>query len=351
MRVAITADVHLSSTAPERLQSFERTLEEILAREIRVLIVAGDLFDQGYGGHREVDRLARSHPRLQLIAVPGNHDRTLRQAQFGSPNVKIFSEPALARLEGRPFLFLPYREGKTMGGAIEESGLAASLPPGRWVLIGHGDFGGRGGDTGGEAGYFPLSRRDLLRYRPARVILGHLHAPSATDAEVISPGSPYPRSADEWGQRRLLVLDTGTAQVESLPLRHPPVYLRAELFLVPDGQEAGQIRSALAEFLREQEGRCGGEELRSRLRLTLVLSGYAVTREGIEAAARAAAEEEGVRAERVDLDALGVSGDQELAAVARRVSERVRSLELAYPELPELRAAVLRRAYAMVYGA
>lgn len=301
MKVAITADVHLNSQKKEPLDNFKVIVQELLSKGISHLVVAGDLFDLGYDGHIEVDNLAKQFPELSLIAVPGNHDPNLDRSQFNARNVEILTQPTIKKLGSRRFLFLPYREGKTMGGTIEESGCAKELEANHWILISHGDFGSpRPDENGDETGYFPLTRQDIARYRPARVVLGHIHAPSSLEAEVVFPGSPYPRTANEWGQRRVLVLDTESGLPENMPLENPPVYLQAELFIVPDAREKDQIRRQLASFLQEAEKEYRGAGFSSHLVLSLVLRGYTTSREGIEQLIQALLAEKGVRINRIE---------------------------------------------------
>jgi hypothetical protein len=373
MKIAITADTHLNPAHQERLEAFEELLRELQRRGVGVLVVAGDLLDAGTGGSVELDELLQRYPQLQLLLLPGNHDAGLSQSHFAAANVRVFSRPALRKIDGGLLLFLPYQEGRTMGGVIEESGLADRLQPGGWILVSHGDFGApRSAESGAEAGYFPLTRQDLQRYRPARAILGHVHAPGALEQEALSPGSPYPLSADEWGPRRLLLLETRSAYLEALPLRHTPVYQRLELFLLPDGHEREQLQGQLQEKLtgilgelqeaaaagpageRSGPGGAGGVKGAAAsegpgLRLRVRVEGYASSRQGIETLIQAALRKRGVALERVELDGLRVSEEEGLSLLADRVRQAVSSLQLRYPEPEALRAEVLRRACDLLY--
>jgi DNA repair exonuclease SbcCD nuclease subunit len=313
-------------------------------------VVAGDLLDLGSEGHRELDALLRRHQELLVLAVPGNHDQHLRQALFAARNIQVFASPTLKRIDGRPFLFLPYQEGRSMGAAVEESGLASQLPAGQWVLISHGDFAGpRREDSGEEGGYFPLTRQDLGRLHPARVILGHIHlpGPGGLDAPAVSPGSPYPLSAAEHGPRRVLLLDTDTAALEELPLSHTPVFVEARLLLLPDGREAEQVRAGLAKYLDELDNHSPAA-LGRRLRLRVSLQGYATSRQGLEEETEAFLAARAVQLEAVALDRLEITSDTRRAVIAQRVRQTVASLQLDYPDAQRLREEVLTQALRLV---
>ena len=254
MHVAVTADLHLRESNPERLENLEVLIRQLLSREIHNLIIAGDLFDAADRSYARLDSLAQRFPDIQLLIVPGNHDPDLRRELFVSNNIQVFAKPTLKRIDQRLFLFLPYKEGSTIGETISALPDSESLRSHPWVLVSHGDFTApRREESGGERGYFPLTREDLVRFKPARVILGHIHVPNSTTGEVVYPGSPYPITSDEYGQRRVLVLETGSASIAELPLSHPPVQVRAEIFLIPDGREEEQTRRQLESILTEQE--------------------------------------------------------------------------------------------------
>lgn len=323
-----------------------------------MLVVAGDLLELGCEGHRELDALLRGHEQLLLLALPGNHDRDLRQELFGARNVQVFTHPTLKRIEGRPLLFLPYQEGRSMGAAVEESGLAPRLPSGEWVLISHGDYGSpRREDSGQEPGYFPLTRQDLERLRPARAILGHIHQPAGgqagahtpggLEAPVVFPGSPFPLSPAERGQRRVLLLDTERSSLEELPLTQTPVFLEARLLLLPDGREAEQVRGGLDRFL-EQAERDLATSLGDRLRLSVRLEGYTSSRQGLEEQIAAQLAAHGVTLEGVRLDELETTADPARALIAERVRQAVAALPLDYPDAAALREAVLAQALRLV---
>ena len=181
MLIALTADLHLKQSNPERLRNLEILIGELLSRSIRLLVIAGDLFDASQQGYEALDRLAGRTPQMRLLILPGNHDPDLRQEMFASSNIQVFTKPTLRRIDRRLFLFLPYTEGTTVGEMIAGFRNSERLRAHPWILVSHGDFGApRRGESGQERGYFPLTRRDLARFQPLKVILGHIHLPNST---------------------------------------------------------------------------------------------------------------------------------------------------------------------------
>jgi DNA repair exonuclease SbcCD nuclease subunit len=345
MRIAVTADLHLRESNPERLENLEVLVQQLLSRRIHSLIIAGDLFDSADKSYAQLDSLAQRSPDMQFLIVPGNHDPDLRRELFASGNIQVFTKPTLKRIDQRPFLFLPYREGSTIGetiSAFQDSERLLSHP---WILVSHGDFAApRPKENGGERGYFPLTREDLVRFKPLKVLLGHIHVPNSTTADVVYPGSPYPITSDEYGQRRILVLETKSAAIAEFPLSHPPLQVRAEIFLIPDGREEEQIRSQLQSVLAKQ--RSSGN-----LVVRVVLNGYSASRREAQAFVETFLSEEGIPCAGIDLEPLRVNDQENLATLADTVRQRIARLQLKYEEAQELRQAVLEKALDIVYGA
>jgi DNA repair exonuclease SbcCD nuclease subunit len=345
MRVAVTADLHLRESNPERLENLEVLIQQLLSREIHLLIIAGDLFDAADKSYAQFDSLAQRLPDIRLLIVPGNHDPDLRRELFASDNIQVFARPTLKRIDQRLFLFLPYREGSTIGETISALQDSEGLRSHPWILVSHGDFTApRREENGREGGYFPLTREDLARFKPAKVILGHIHVPNSTTGEVVYPGSPYPITSDEYGQRRVLILETKSASIDELPLTHPPVQVRAEVFLIPDGREEEQTRRQLESILAEQEPS-------GNLVVKAVIKGYSASRRKAQGFVEAYLSERGIPCTGIDLEPLRVNDQENLATLAEAVRQRVERLQLEYGEAEELRQEVLEKALAIVYGA
>lgn len=254
MRIALTADIHLSSRSksPERYQALENILLQLPEMGCKTLVIAGDLFDKDLRNHAEFDQLCKVHPGIDIHIIPGNHDIALAGASFTSRNVYVYNMPSWETLDesGVKFLFLPYVRGISMG-----EGLAASeigdLEPGRWILIAHGDWiSGTVGRNLMEVGiYMPLTRSDLAKFSPVKVFLGHIHAPY--DSEVVHyTGSPCPLDINETGIRRFLVYDTLTGEVCPHRVEAPIIYQQETITILPVEDESAYVRAIAQERMR-----------------------------------------------------------------------------------------------------
>lgn len=358
MRYAVTSDLHLKSEAPQRLENLAAMLVLLEKEGVEHLIIAGDLFDKGYAGYAALDELLSRHKKLQVIAFPGNHDQGLAAGQFSSPNMRVLETATLMDSESRDLslVFLPYQDGKTMGEALEELPELEKLAGKPWVLFSHGDFGPRRKHlAGNEEGYFPLTPLDISRFRPTRVILGHIHKPSPLDATVVYPGSPFPLDINETGQRRVLLLEQQDGTLSSLPLSCAPLMLQTEVFVLPDGQEEEQVRSCLDGFWEQAQAAYVGKPDKSRTMLRVHLRGCATERGAVCSAVEAWVEKQKLILESVDDGALRYGeADRSLQAVAEAAEQALHALKLQEPEAmqhgQELQTRIREQVLHHIYG-
>ncbi|GIT29520.1 MAG: hypothetical protein Ct9H300mP1_15660 [Planctomycetaceae bacterium] len=213
MKIAVTADVHLvpgDDGHPERLSALREILERLPGLGVDHLIIAGDLFDRAPQGYGEFDALCEQHPAVSIDVIPGNHDPNLADGHLVANNVTVHTQPQLVERDGRQVLFAPYIKGAKMGEVISDFG--EELEKGRWILVGHGNYGGglTTPDPREPGVYMPLSDRDITHSQPALVLLGHIHLPT-DQPPVHYPGSPCGLDVSETGIRRFLVVDTEDA--------------------------------------------------------------------------------------------------------------------------------------------
>jgi len=351
-RIAITADVHIDSTKNERIENLNSILGILRDNNIKVLIIAGDLFNKNYEGYVNLDTLAAEYPDIIMLVVPGNHDQHITQDFFSERNIFAFSEPAIVSLEknGKSLVLIPYKEGKTIGEIIEEFFEKDELRKKEWYLISHGDYERvRRDKNGNEGGYFPLTRTDINEFCPIIAILGHYHSQMNFDGNVVYPGSPYPCDITETGQRRVVILDTETSTINSIFLNHIPVYLQKEIFIVPDSKEKDQIESQL-EFILEEEEKCYyGSDFYENLVVRLSITGYSTTRRGIEDCVRKTMIKKGVIVDKIDLGSLLIADNPDLTIIALKVRDRINSLNLSYEESEQLQKEILKESWQMIY--
>jgi DNA repair protein SbcD/Mre11 len=256
MKIAITADLHLTSREqhPQRFQAFEDILQQLLELRIHHIIVAGDLFDASLHNYAEFDSLCQQEEycHINLHIIPGNHDVTIDDKHFLAPNVKVYSQAKLTSIDpqGPAFLFIPYQKDKSMGEVMVE--FVDDIQKQNWILVGHGDWSdGLFQANPYEAGvYMPLSRKDLARFEPAYVFLGHIHIPYHK-GKVYYPGSPCGLNISETGRRRFLVYDSATGQVTSHPVRSELLYFDETIVVLPMEDEQEFLRGSLERMIAE----------------------------------------------------------------------------------------------------
>ena len=86
MKIAITADVHLTSYEkhPERFNALKNILDQMVDQNIDKLIIAGDLFDAACDNPGEFEKLVGQEKFKHMIIyiIPGNHDPALSSGSF-----------------------------------------------------------------------------------------------------------------------------------------------------------------------------------------------------------------------------------------------------------------------------
>lgn len=277
MKIAITADLHLTSREnhPERYAALENILTQLIEKNIDTLIIAGDLFDAQFNQFRDFETLCSSgeNKKIQLLITPGNHDAHLQSSMIALDHVRVFAQPEWVALEkdSARFLFVPYREGRSMGDLIAAE--ASPEDPYGWVLVGHGDWIGnaRSPNLYERGVYMPLSQRDLNLYRPKTVFLGHIHAPYARPP-IFYPGSPCGMDITETGRRRFLIYDTVNNNVESNFVDTQHIFFNRTFTIFPVEDEALAMQRMLTAWI---EGWGIEENENHKVRVRVNVKGYA----------------------------------------------------------------------------
>jgi len=232
------ADFHLDSAfaglpaglaVERRRESRElafRLADYVNSRGIRLVLLAGDLFDSASPYRETGEALAEALGRMdaQVFAAPGNHD----WYGPGSPwvtvewpdNVHIFHENAMASVE------LPEQGVAIHGAAFTAPEQGSSLlegfsvhPDGR-VHIGllHGEV------DPAEERYNPIRKEEIAASGLAYLALGHIHKrgePKRYGGGTLCawPGCPEGRGFDELGEKGFYegVIDGGEVSVTFVP--------------------------------------------------------------------------------------------------------------------------------------
>lgn len=219
MKIMHTADVHLSSHHPRRLEALSRVIQLGKDEHIDLLLVAGDLFDDDHQAQLlrgEVRGLFSDLP-FQVLAIPGNHDQqAFTEESFFGTEFKALTTRPLA-IEDFPDLRLvavPYGEVSFVSLAED---LRQAVAPGKknilmlhcsWSLpfYNNEDYGGE------DLRYLPVTEATLTGLGYDYILAGHFHSSYRQrilpcKAVFVYPGSPVSITTREQGRRGVNLLD------------------------------------------------------------------------------------------------------------------------------------------------
>ena len=325
MKIAITGDVHLNSykDTPERYHALKDIFQQAVSLSLDAVLISGDLFNQDFNNYSEFEKLAKEFSKLNIWILPGNHDSKISSRSLVGKNLRIFENAEIVDA-GIPFLMVPYQAGITMGEVIACH--VESLAPRSWALFGHGDWlDGIRKPNPLEIGiYMPLTRADLDRYQPARVFLGHIHARS--DGLIHYPGSSCGIDITETGERRFLVFDSSTGDVESRPVKTDVKYQIANLLILPVEDEPAYLRNLIS--AEKKKWKVTKEDV-ARTRIRVKVQGYTQDKGALNKVLQDEFKDFlFYKDESPDLDDVSVSVDQNRIKIAENVKEKIKNLEL-----------------------
>ena len=103
MKIAITADLHLRTKKdyPERFKALDNILSQCIKLKIKILIIAGDLFDQNQASFTDFENICKKqkYKNLRIIAIRGNHDSDLSNKKISASNVEIIENPKIIDID------------------------------------------------------------------------------------------------------------------------------------------------------------------------------------------------------------------------------------------------------------
>jgi DNA repair exonuclease SbcCD nuclease subunit len=354
LKIAITADNHLTSQDrnPERFTAMEDILHRCVEFEVDILVIAGDLFDYTNPNYAEFETLYSKYttPDLSTFIIPGNHDPGLTGKGFILKNVTVFEKPKLVSLENikLQILFLPFREGATMGEEIAP--FSEELIPHRWMLISHGDWikGEKYADPYEPGTYMPLSKTDLDSFKPLQVFLGHIHRPLNYE-RVHYPGSPCPLDITETGLRRFLIFDTQNGEITSHLVNSPIIYKQETFLALPLENEIAYFEKQILDRIHSWSIPEGWED---KVQVRVKVIGYARDRSDIlKSISTHFAPYQYYNGEEPDLSELIYADDPDRAHLTREVKNWVEELDWKTGPLYPGKDQILIEALKLIYGA
>ena len=335
MKIAITADVHLTSREknPERVHAFENILDQLVNLKIENIIIAGDLFDASCKDPGEFEKILNNAKYASITAtiIPGNHDPLISEGAFALQNIHYISRPRLVKFSSDAvFLFIPYQANSSLGEAL--ASFPDELPPNAWVLVAHGDnlASTRLRNTYESGLYMPLSGRDIQLYKPKKVFLGHIHA--RMDADIVHyPGSPCGLDPTETGVRSYLIYDTESGHAARVPVETDFIYYQEVITVLPLKDEEAYISQILSNKVSAWKL---DDDQKKKVRVRINLQGYSTNREILSNLVVELLGRHKIKLiEPPDLSKVRISNDVMRAEIASSVQKRI--LELYLPDNPD----------------
>ena len=223
MQILHTADIHLRDGEDERWHALETVVDESVARDVDVLVIAGDLFDRGIDARRLRAPLRSlfSRTRARVIVIPGNHDESgLAEGDFLGEKVTLVMDAAAPiDVDAVRFVGVPFQEADVAETARILSEAARHQREGATnILVFHGELldlvpgSGAFGDEGGRD-YMPVRLETFSRLGFDYILAGHFHKRFRTvyyeGGVFVYPGSPVSITRRETGRRQATLLTPG----------------------------------------------------------------------------------------------------------------------------------------------
>ena len=226
MKILHTADIHLdspfSSCDPKKSEArraelratFSEMMEYAKREGVKIVLIAGDLFDYGFVTKKTADMLVSvfsSCPEVKIVISPGNHDAYIKGGVYDGvdfpENVYIFKSEELSRFEfaelgvdvyGYAFTSERLEVSPLAGARAEDNGRLK-------LLCAHADM------TSPISRYAPVTREDISLFGADYAALGHVHNPPAHEVAgnctYAYSGPLVGRSFDEPGEKGALIID------------------------------------------------------------------------------------------------------------------------------------------------
>jgi exonuclease SbcD len=264
-RLLHTADVHLSTDAPERREALGEALDVAEDEAVDLVTIGGDLFDSERDSEalRPALRQLFSDRPYDVLTIPGNHDEAAFSADlhYGESFTAVVGEP-YEHVTGPDgdvrITCVPY----TAQGVDDVLIALADREPfdGVEILLLHCSLEAPFQDVseGDEAThrYFPVTRETLADLDFDYYLAGHYHSTHRVElpngAPFVYPGTPASVTKAETGPRTVALVDTATEQLtfERLDAFH---YDALDVAVTPGEEDA--VSEEIAEWVAERRDR------------------------------------------------------------------------------------------------
>ncbi len=228
-----TGDVHLGLQFKSRKfdsnrrrfelwHTFEKIVNKAIDDKVDFLLIAGDLFEEGYFSLKDIKRLhsiLSKAEEVEILISTGNHDTLNKNSLYHSvqwpENVSIFGTEGV---EKRDF---PHKNTVVYGyswpkGEMDEDIFKGfkGLDEGKTnILLIHGDA------ITKDNRYLPLDSNYLLNLGFDYIALGHIHKPTIISERIAYCGSPEPLDFGETGEHGIIqgYIKDGETHIDFIP--------------------------------------------------------------------------------------------------------------------------------------
>ncbi|MGB9719929.1 MAG: metallophosphoesterase family protein [bacterium] len=243
MLILHTADLHLTSKDPSRLQILEWIINKTKEIKTDCLIIAGDLFDSDTEGtvlRSEVRRIFEKS-KAKIFLVPGNHDAESYgpNYDYGKNIEQLIKEPfEYFVFNNIRFLAIPFQP-KRFSECIMDFSEDAD------IIIAHG--------TLYDLSILPVLNQEILEYMPIYpgeienlsrcILLGHIHSAYIDlrykKTRVIYGGAPIALNSKCRTSRRIVLVDIDEKKLDITPIDIDiaPYWQELNYFVFPGNEE------------------------------------------------------------------------------------------------------------------
>ena len=227
MKIIHCSDLHLDSKIDklsseksrirreEILRSFERMVEFAFEQDVRVIIIAGDMFDTTRITIKTKNRVLRTiinNAHIDFIYLPGNHDELsfLAGLQDIPDNLKVFNEEWKNYSYGEVVISGVQLTSKNSLTIFDRLSLSEKMVN---IVVVHGQVVGYNSSEEGEIISIPKLKDKNIDY----LALGHIHSYSTgiidQRGEYVYCGCLDGRGFDETGEKGFVLLDVSSGSV------------------------------------------------------------------------------------------------------------------------------------------
>ncbi len=282
LRIAHISDTHLGYRALGKTdpvtgrnqrsidveQAFARAIDDILERDVDLVIHSGDLFNQTRPPYAAISAAMRQFQRLETAGIPavvigGNHDTPRLRSSGSVFSLMHLVAPRIDFVGGYETKIIPFPELDVTITAIPHGRLTEPIPPAafpnpatRNVLVTHGFVPGMEPMSHKEPGEEEVDET-LLPPDFDYIALGHYHIRSQPRENAWYAGSTERFGfGDESVKPGYLMIELGERgtepRIETIATKARPMLRWRLPDAETDGKDAVQIASSILEWLQEE---------------------------------------------------------------------------------------------------